>query len=273
MNFSDTKTSELTKKCVARAFKVNCDNTDVLAVQVSNNTNFQKGMIISVNTGKYIKLKEFITKNGVHFLYFSIFNKKEQISITPSKEELKDLVEIENMDNLHAFMLIKENKIATIMQISSNWCEAKIAHIFEQFGITITPSAMLRNDVIAKIKRDGFRALHVNVSVDESDFVTPPGYLQSLIKKEPAIKAKGITGHLTIDAKGNAALAQSVENNTALWVDELDPDFYFETKKHEMIKGDDLKIVKTYYTFPYGSKSISARYAKEILEDFTAKEL
>lgn len=273
MNFSETKKDELTKKCLARAFKVNTDNTSVLSVQISNNSNFKKGTVIVVNARKHIKLKEFSTNNGIHFLYFSIYNPKEQVSITPTKENSKDLVEIENMDNLHAFMIIKENKIATIMQISTNWCETKIAHIFEQFGIMITPSAILRKDVIAKIQNDGFRALHVNVNVEESDFVTPPGFLQSLIKKEPTLKTKGVTGHLTIDAKGNSTLAQSIETNTALWVDELDADFYLETKKRELIKGDDLKVVKTYFTLPYGAKSIFVKYAKEILEDFVEKEL
>ncbi|HFW4799697.1 TPA: hypothetical protein ACIBS5_005259 [Salmonella enterica subsp. diarizonae serovar 60-67:z35:-] len=137
----------------------------------------------------------------------------------------------------------------------------------------LTPTAILRKDVIAKIKNDGFRALHVNVSVDESDFVTPPTFLQSLIQKEPAIKKKGISGHLTIDAKGNSELAQSIETNTSIWIDDLDADFYLVTKKGDKIIGDDLKVTKTYYTVPYGSKSISAKYAKEILDDFVAKEL
>lgn len=45
MNFSETKKGELTKKCLARAFKVNADNTSVLSAQISNNSNFKKGTL------------------------------------------------------------------------------------------------------------------------------------------------------------------------------------------------------------------------------------
>lgn len=273
MSFSDKKTPELTKKCQVRAFKVNTDSTEVLFDQISANTDIKKNAVIVISKEKHLKLKNYHTENGCHYLHFSLFNPKAQVSITPKVTNDKDLVEIENMDNLHAFFIIKENKIASLMQISANHPESKIAKIFEQFSLKLTPTAILRKDVIAKIKNDGFRALHVNVSVDESDFVTPPTFLQSLIQKEPAIKKKGISGHLTIDARGNSELAQSIETNTSIWIDDLDADFYLVTKKGDKIIGDDLKVTKTYYTVPYGSKSISAKYAKEILDDFVAKEL
>ncbi|MGZ9927954.1 hypothetical protein ACXYTC_23410, partial [Escherichia coli] len=84
--------------------------------------------------------------------------------------------------------------------ISTNWCEVKIAKIFNQFGISITPTAILKNNVIQKIKEDKLKALHLNIDVDESDFVQAPSVLESIFKKEPTIRAKGISGHLTIDA-------------------------------------------------------------------------
>lgn len=80
------------------------------------------------------------------------------------------------MDNLHAFLIIKDNRIASLMQISTNWSEVKISYLIQQFGIKITPSAILRKDVIKRIKNDGFKALHVNIAVDESDFVRTPGF-------------------------------------------------------------------------------------------------
>lgn len=273
MNFSEARTPELTKKCQVRAFKVNTDNTDILYDQISGNAKFVTGSTIAISKEKHLKLKDFSTESGYHYLHFSLYNPKEQVSITPTIVTANDLIEIENMDNLHAFIIVKGNEIFSLMQISTNWCETKIAKIFEQFGIKITPSAILRKDVINRIKSDGFRALHINVSVDESDFVKPPSFIKSLIQKEPAIRQKGITGHLTIDARGNSVLAESIEENTSIWIDDLDSDFYLETKKGETIKGDDLKVVKTYFTVPYGSKSISAKYAKQILENFVAKEL
>lgn len=273
MNFSDVKKDGLTKKCQVRAFKVNTDNTDVLFDQITKSAKFKTNSVVKISTERHLKLKEFVTNNGCHYIHFTVYNPKEQVSITPSLAANKDLLEVENLDNLHAFFLIKDNRIASLMQISTNWCESKIANFFEQFGIKIIPSAILKKDVVARIKKDGFRALHVNVSVDESDFVNAPGFLKSLVKKEPAVKKKGISGHLTIDARGNSELASSIETNTAIWVGDLDSDFYLETKKGENIKGDDLKVVRTYYTVPYGSKSIAAKYAKEILEDFAGKEL
>lgn len=273
MNFSNTKQDSHTKKCQVRAFKVNTDTTDILFDQISKSKKFIVGTVVKVNNEKHVKLKDFTTSNNCHYLHFSIFNPKEQVSITPALATDKDLVDIENMDNLHAFLIIKDNRIASLMQISTNWSEVKIAYLIQQFGIKITPSAILRKDVIKRIKNDGFKALHVNIAVDESDFVRTPGFFSSIIQNEPAIKAKGISGHLTIDARGNSELAKSIEGNTSVWVNDLDSDFYLETKKGETIKGDDLKIVKTYYTVPYGSKSINAKYAKEILEDFVSSEL
>lgn len=273
MNFSATKQDGLTKKCVVRAFKVNTSSTDILYDQVAKNSKFVVGAIVKASSSKHIKLKHFSSDGAMHYLHFAMYNPKEQVSITPTLPAASDLLDVENLDSLHAFLLIKGNQIASLMQISMNFCEVKIATILEQFGIKVTPSAILKKDVVKRIKQDGFKALHVNVSVDESDFVKNPSFFDSMLKNEPAIKAKGITGHLTIDARGNAELAASVENNTNAWISDLDGDFYFETKKGEKLKGDDLKVLSTYYTVPYGSKTINANYAKEILEDFAAKEL
>ncbi|MFP1951730.1 hypothetical protein [Lonsdalea quercina] len=273
MNFSDSRKDNYTKKCQVRAFKVNTSTTDVLFDQVSNSSQFVVGTVIRLSNEKYLTLKDFSTSSDCHYLQFSTFNPKEQVSITPAQVGVNDLVDIENMDSLHAFLIIKKNNIASLMQISTNWCESKIAKIFENFGIRVTPSPILKKDVIARIKNDGFKALHVNIKVDETDFTNIPGCFSSIFKKEPEIRTKGITGHLTIDAKGNSELEKSVVNNTSTWIDELDSDFYLETKKGEKIKGDDLKVIKTYYTVPYGSKSINAKHAKEILENFVSSGL
>lgn len=273
MNYSDKKDTRLSKKCTVRAFKVNIDTTDILFKQVSNNQNFVVNKVIKINSEQHLTLKEFSTNNGCHYLFFSIFNPKEQVSITPQSPTTNDLLDIENLDNLHAFIMIKGNKIASLMHISTNWSEVKLSKIFEQFGIAIKPSPILRKNVIQKIQNDGFRALHVNISVDESDFIKVPNFIESLIQKEPAVRNKGIHGHLTIDAKGNSDIAHSIESNTALWVGDLDSDFYLETKKGDKLQGDDLKTTKIYFTAPYGSKSIRSKHAQEILTDFVKNEL
>lgn len=273
MNFADKKQDGLSKKSLVRAFKVNTDNTNVLFDQISSNAKFKKNSIIKISKDKHLKLKEFFTANQQHYLHFVYYNPKEQVAISPVSSKQKDLLDVENHDNLHAFILVKGNNIASLMFISTNWPERKIANIFENYGITLKPSSILKKDVVDRIKSDGFRAVHVNLEVSESDFVKKPGFIMSMVKKEPKLKNQGISGHLTITASGNAALASSIETNPTKWVDELSSDFYFETKKGEKIYGDDMRLTKIYYTIPYGSKSISSKYAKEILEDFTAKEL
>ncbi|MDU4356069.1 MAG: hypothetical protein E7I59_21525 [Phytobacter diazotrophicus] len=273
MNFSLTKQDNLTKKCLVRAFKVNSSSKDILFKQISQSGNFKVDSVIKISAEKHLKLKEFKTQNNIHYLHFALYNPKAQVSITPLKKSARDLLDVENLDDLHAFFLIKGNKIASLMQISTNWCEVKIAKIFEQFGIKITPAAILKKDVVQRIKKDKLKAVHININVDESDFVKTPGRLESLFKKEPTLGAKGISGHLTIDAKSNVELAQSIETDPSTWVNEFDSDFYIVTKKDEKITGESLRVTRTYFTVPYGSKSINAKYAKEILEDFASKEL
>ncbi|EMF0788807.1 hypothetical protein ACY2PK_001099 [Klebsiella aerogenes] len=273
MNFSYKKQDGHTKKCLVRGFKVNTSSTDILYNQIAKSQAFKVNSVIKISTDKHLILKAFETNNNCHYLHLALFNPKAQVSITPLKKMTSDLLDVENLDDLHAFLMVKDNRIASLMQISTNWCEVKIAKMLNQFGISVTPTPILKNNVIQKIKEDKLKALHLNIDVDESDFVKAPGLIESIFKKEPTVGAKGISGHLTIDAKGNAELAQSIENNPATWVSDLDQDFYIETKKGEKFYSDDMKVTKTYFTVPYGSKSINAKYAKEILEDFVAKEL
>lgn len=113
----------------------------------------------------------------------------------------------------------------------------------------------------------------MNFNVHESDFVNKPSFLSVFVKKEPKLKQTGISGHFTIDAIGNPAVAASIENNPTPWISDLNSDFYFETKKGEKITSDDMKLTKIYYTLPYGSQTISSKYAHEILEHFVTNEL
>ncbi|HDJ9997081.1 TPA: hypothetical protein PRT09_004270 [Escherichia coli] len=273
MNFSNTKKNNLTKKCQVRAFNVNLDGKGNLFQQISTNNKFVQGSIIQLSTNRHLKLKEFSTKGNIHYLHFSLYNPKEEVSITPNKPNTKDLLDVENFDNLHAFFMVKDNQIASLLQISTNWSEVKIAKIFKCYGIDIIPSAILKKNVIQKVKDDGLRAVHVNFNVHESDFVNKPSFLSVFVKKEPKLKQTGISGHFTIDARGNPAVAASIENNPTPWISDLNSDFYFETKKGEKITSDDMKLTKIYHTLPYGSQTISSKYAHEILEHFVTNEL
>lgn len=273
MNFSDTKQGNLTKKCHVRAYNVNLDGKKNLFQQISSSRKLVVGSIVQLSSSKHLKLKELTTLGSVHYLHFSLYNPKEEVSITPNKPTIKDLLSVENFDNLHAFFMVKDNKIASLLQISANWSESKISTIFQCYGIDIIPSAILKKNVIQKVKDDGLRAVHVNLNVHESDFVNKPGFIKSFVKREPKLSQIGISGHLKIDAKGNPAVAASIERNPTPWVSDLGTDFYFETKKGEKITSSDMQLSKTYYTLPYGSRTISSKYAHEILEHFVANEL
>lgn len=183
MNFSNTKKNNLTKKCQVRAFNVNLDGKGNLFQQISTNNKFVQGSIIQLSTNRHLKLKEFSTKGNIHYLHFSLYNPKEEVSITPNKPNTKDLLDVENFDNLHAFFMVKDNQIASLLQISTNWSEVKIAKIFKCYGIDIIPSAILKKNVIQKVKDDGLRAVHVNFNVHESDFVNKPSFLSVFVKK------------------------------------------------------------------------------------------
>lgn len=272
MNFSKQKQANLTRKVTVRAFKVNSNNNNSLFNQISSSTSLAKGTIIQLSSAKHIKCTDLKTVNNTHFIYFTTYNPNENVSVTPIKPKDKDLFPVKNHDNLHAFYMIKGNKIASLMLISTNWPEVKTSNLFSYYGINIIPTCILRKDLVARLQKDGLKAVHVNLDVMSTDFNKQPGFLKSLIQNEPAVKQTGISGHLTIDHKGNPQLAKSIENNPTPWISDLDSDFYFETKKSEKITSDSLRLTQVYYTVPYGAKSISAKYAEEILSDFVKNE-
>lgn len=272
MNFSKQKQDNLTRKVLVRAFKVNPNNTNVLFDQIAKSKAFGAGAIIKESATNHIKLREFKTFADTHYLYFTKYNPKEKISVSPTNPALEDLFEVENHDNLHAFYMVKGNKIASLMLISTNWPEVKTSGLFKSFGIDIIPTTILQQNTVARLQSDGLRAIHVNLNVMSTDFAKQPGFFQSILQNEPAVQQTGISGHLTIDHRGNPGLAKSIENDPSPWMTELDSDFWFETKKNEKITGDSLRLTQVYYTVPYGSKSILSRYAEEILKDFVNSE-
>lgn len=272
MNFAKQKQGNLNRKVLVRAFKVNSNNTKVLYDQIVASNAFGAGVIIKQSASKHIKLRDFKSTPDTHYMYFTSYNPKEKVSVSPTNPAHDDLFEVENHDNLHAFYMIKGNKIASLMLISTNWPEVKTSGLFKNFGIDIIPSTILRQNTVARLKSDGLKAIHVNLNVMDTDFSKKPGFLQSIMSNEPIVQQTGIAGHLTIDHRGNPALAKSIENNPTPWIDDLDSDFYFETKKNEKITGDSLRLTQVYYTVPYGAKSILSKYAEEILNDFVAAE-
>ncbi|HBA8640216.1 TPA: hypothetical protein J1130_003108, partial [Escherichia coli] len=109
MNFSYTKQDGHTKRCLVRAFNVNTATTDILFDQISNSGKFIVDTVFKINNEQHLILKEFSTNNKSHYLHFALYNPKEQVSITPKIKTASDLLDVENLDNLHAFLYVKEN--------------------------------------------------------------------------------------------------------------------------------------------------------------------
>lgn len=273
MNFSHTKKDGHTKKIVVRAFEANHGNKIDLAHQIFLSTNFAKNKIHVVSADKHIKIRD-ISKNAIDsYIYFSIYNPKESVSTSPLTAGISDLIDVENYDNLHVFVKVKKNTIAAIFQISTNWPEVKLALLFKSFGITITPTTVLDKKVVDALRSEGFRSLHVNIDVHPSDFKKTPSFITSMIKNEPKVGQVAISGHLEINAKENATIATSIEKHPSQWIQDLDSDFYIETKKGRKITGDDIKLNRTYFTNPYGSKTIVHQNAEGILDYFISNAL
>lgn len=273
MNFADSKRDNLTKKIVVRAFEANHGNGNDLAFQIFHNANFIKDKIVVVSKEKHIKIRDIIKSQTESYVYFSIYNPKESVSISPTAVGVDDLVDVENYDNLHIFLKVKNDKMIAIFQISTNWPENKLKLIFERFGINIIPNTVLDAKIVDALRSEGFKSLHVNINVHASDFSKKPTFIDSLIRNEPRVGNQLITGHLEISGKGNSTIASSIEQQPQKWIDDLDPDFYIETKKGRMITGDDIKLNRTYFTVPYGSKSIHSKYAIEIIDHFVINAL
>ncbi|MBD8163294.1 hypothetical protein [Erwinia persicina] len=273
MNFADSKRDNLTKKIVVRAFEANHGNANDLALQIFNNGNFINDKIVIVTNEKHIKIRDISKSQTEAYVYFSIYNPKESVSISPNAVGVDDLVDVENYDNVHVFLKVKNDKMIAIFQISTNWPENKLMLIFEKFGIKITPSTVLDTKIVDALRSEGFKSLHVNINVHASDFNKKPSFIDSLIKNEPRVGNQLISGHLEITGKGNSTIASSIEQQPQKWIDDLDPDFYIETKKGRKITGDDIKLNRVYFTVPYGSKTIHSKYAIEIIDHFILNAL
>lgn len=273
MNFSLTKKDGFTKKIVVRAFEANHGNKSDLAKQIFSSANFSKNKIHVISPNKHIKIREISKAAGASYIYFSIYNPKESVSTTPLTAGKKDLVDVENYDNLHVFVKVQKNTISAIFQISTNWPEVKLALLFKSFGINITPTTVLDKKIVDTLRNEGFRSLHVNIDVHPGDFKKQPSYIASILRNEPKVGQMAISGHLEINAKENVTIATSIEKHPSKWIKDLDSDFYIETKKGSKITGDDIKLNRTYFATPYGSKTIVHQNAEEILDYFIANAL
>ncbi|CAM4030717.1 MULTISPECIES: hypothetical protein [Lelliottia] len=274
MNFRESKEGSYTKKSIVRAFEVNHTSKDKLFEQLKNNKKFKADADFQISKIKKIRIREISYTARECYCHVTIYNPKESVSITPiAQNNPTDLIDVDNYDTCHFFMLINENYIRVIFQISFTWPENKLHLFFEQLDIYITPTPILDSQVVSSLQDEGFKALHINTVIHSSKTSSKDNIVTRIAKKVPKVGNKGVYGNIRISGKGNPEIANSIEQTPQIWVNELDGDFYIETKKGNKITGDKIKLHKIYYTLPYGSKTITPQCANEILSHFRANVL
>lgn len=274
MNFRESKEGSYTKKSIVRVFDVNHSSNEKLLDQLKKNKKFKVDADFPVSSIKKIRIREINYSSNGCFCHITNYNPKESVSITPAaKGNLSDLIDVDNYDTCHYFMLINKNYIRVIFQISYTWPELKLKHFFEQLGIYVEPTPVLDSQVVSSLQDEGFKALHINTTIHSSKVPKKDNIISRIAKKVPKVGDKGVYGNIRITGKGNPEIANSIEQTPSLWVNELDGDFYIETKKGNKITGDKIKLHKIYYTLPYGSKTITPVSAHDILSHFKANVL
>ncbi|CFQ78167.1 TPA: hypothetical protein ACUU9M_000565 [Yersinia enterocolitica] len=266
MNFSDTKSSEFPKKTVVNVFEVNQDSSNSLFSSLQQCANFKQDAEFKINSTRTIRIRKINYDGNNCYCHITFYNPKESVSITPITSTALDLLDVDNYDTCHLFMLVNGNRIRAISQISYNWMDKKIKLFLDQLSIYVKPTVVLDQEVIQSIKDEGFSSLHVNATIHSTTFKDDA--ITGIFRKVPKAGSNGIYGNITFSSKNNPAIAVSVENNTQSWVDDLGSDFYIKTKKGQKITGDKIKLHRMYYTLPYGSKTITSSSAFEILYHF-----
>ncbi|WBF47271.1 hypothetical protein [Serratia rubidaea] len=274
MNFRESKEGTYTKKSLVRVFEVNHTNKEKLFDQLKKSTKFKVNADFAISSTKSIRIRDITYTNDECFCHVTVYNPKESVSITPASQGgSRDLMDVDNYDTCHYFMLINKNYIRVIFQISFTWPESKLKLFFEQLAINVTPAPLLDSQVVSSLQDEGFKALHINTTIHSSQTTKKDNPLTKIIRKVPKVGDKGVYGNFRISGKGNPEVANSIEQSPQIWVQDLDGDFYIETKKGNRITGDKIKLHKIYYTYPYGSKTITAKCAHEILSHFKSNVL
>ncbi|MDD9577880.1 hypothetical protein PIG65_05005 [Enterobacter sp. FR 78] len=274
MNFRESKEGSYTKKSIVRVFDVNHDSKEKLFNQLKKNIKFKAGADFTVSSTKKIRIRQITYSSDSCFCHVTIYNPKESVSITPASKGIsKDLIDVDNYDTCHYFMLISKNHIRVIFQISYTWPELKLKQFLEQLGIYVEPTPVLDSQVVSSLQDEGFKALHINTTIHSSKVPSKDNIISRIAKKVPKVGDKGVYGNIRITGKGNPEIANSIEQAPSLWVNELNGDFYIETKKGNKITGDKIKLHKIYYTLPYGSKTITPVSANDMLSHFKANVL
>ncbi|EOT5501624.1 hypothetical protein NFK08_05230 [Enterobacter roggenkampii] len=274
MNFRESKEGNYTKKSIVRVFDVNHSSKDKLFDQLKKNKKFKANADFTISSIKKIRIREITYYSNDCFCHITTYNPKESVSITPAANgNPRDLIDVDNYDTCHYFLLINKNYIRVIFQISYTWPELKLKQFFEQLGIYVEPTPVLDSQVVSSLQDEGFKALHINTTIHSSKVPSKDNIITRIAKKVPKVGDKGVYGNIRITGKGNPEIANSIEQTPSLWVNELDSDFYIVTKKDNKITGDKIKLHKIYYTLPYGSKTITPGSAYDMLSHFKTNVL
>ncbi|HHU3936638.1 TPA: hypothetical protein ACUB0U_000228 [Citrobacter freundii] len=280
MNFSEEKNKDFPKKVQTSLFDVDCSNGLSIVEALETSEKFKLNGDFEYSSDSRLRIKTLSVSDGQIFAGISFYEPKALVPVTPKDVdgEQVDLQDIENYDKCHIFFLATGSSILVIFQLSGAQPLAKLKRLFKLLGLEVNVSEKLNKDALGKIIKDGIRSISLTVETTKEDLeeakATSLGFggkakeaLAKLFDKEDDDE-DAFYGLLTLDKKHNPKLLGIANKNPNLIIDELSDEFFITTSKGQTIKSSEIRTKKDYYTRKYGSTTIKAEHAKEILEHF-----
>ncbi|EEM8546576.1 hypothetical protein GI062_24000 [Salmonella enterica] len=278
MNFSEEKNKDFPKQVQTSLFEVDCNNGDSFVDVLMSCKNFKQNSDFEYSGNTRVRIKTLIAGDTQIFAGITLYEPKALVPVTPKDSDQKDLQDIDNYDKCHIFLLATESNILTIVQISGGHPLAKLRRLFSLMNIDVNISEKLNKDALGKIIKDGIRSISLTVETTKEELEEVKAAslgiggkakeaLSRLFDKEQD-DDESFYGLLTLDKKHNPKLLSAANKNPSLIIDELSEEFFITTSKGQAIKSSEIRTKKAYYTRKYGSTTIKAEHAKEILEHF-----
>ncbi|EHY6189950.1 hypothetical protein K4K45_002462 [Escherichia coli] len=278
MNFSEEKNKDFPKKVQTSLFEVDCNDGYSFVDVLKTCENFKQNYDFEYSNDTLARIKSLIVNDDQIFAGITLYEPKALVPVTPKDGDHNDLQDVDNYDKCHIFLLATESNILTIFQLSGTHPLSKLKKIFSLMNINVNISEKLNKDALGKIIKDGIRSISLSIETTKEDLeeakATSLGItgkakeaLSRLFEKEQD-DDNSFYGLLTLDKRHNPKLLNIANKNPSLIIDELSEEFFITTSKGQAIKSSEIKTKKDYYTRKYGSTTIKAEHAKEILEHF-----
>lgn len=278
MNFSEEKNKDFPKKVQTSLFEVDCSNGKTLIEALLSSDKFKINGDFEYSSDARVRIKTLSIEEKQIFSGITFYEPKALVPVTPKDADQTDLQDIDNYDKCHIFLLATGNSVLTIFQLSGSHQLVKLKRLFKLLGVEANISEKLNKDALGKIIKDGIRSISLTVETTKEDLedvkAASLGFggkakeaLSRLFDKEQD-DDEAFYGLLTLDKKHNPKLLGIANQNPNLIIDELSDEFFITTSKGQTIKSSEIRTKKEYFTRKYGSTTIKADHAKEILEHF-----